>query len=139
MFTFIKKLGIPEKIRNIIKGMYTRTKAKYIFGEIETEWVKLERGVRQGCVLSPLLFALYTEELASRLGDKGIGVKIGNNRLGVLLYADDIILMAESGREMQEMLDITRDYAREFSMSFGEKKCGIMKYNTEDSREFRLD
>ena len=41
----LRKLGIPEKLRRIINGMYTRTKAKYIFGDIETDWVKLERGV----------------------------------------------------------------------------------------------
>ena len=134
----LRKLGIPGKIRRIINGMYKRTKAKYIFGDIETDWVKLERGVRQGCVLSPLLFAMYTEELAVRLGRSGLGVKVGQDRLGVLLYADDIILLAENGRDMQEMLDITRDYAREFSISFGETKCGVMRCNTEETRDFKL-
>ena len=134
----LRKLGIPEKIRKIIKGMYTRTKAKYIFGDIETDWVKLERGVRQGCVLSPLLFAMYIEELAVRLVNSRLGVKVGQDKLGVLLYADDIILLAENGRDMQEMLNTTRDYAREFSMTFGETKCGVMRFNTKDTRDFKL-
>ena len=58
--------------------------------------------------------------------------------LGVLLYADDIILLAENAGDMQKMLNITTDYAREFSMTFGETKCGVMRYNTEDTRDFNL-
>ena len=45
------------KVVNIIRSMYVNTRGKYTLGEIETEWVTSRKGVRQGCILSPLLFA----------------------------------------------------------------------------------
>ncbi len=53
---------LSERIIKIIRSMYVDTRAKYKLGTLETEWVRNERGVRQGCILSPMLFSLYTEE-----------------------------------------------------------------------------
>ena len=80
--------------------MYEDTKAKYRLGNIETEWVRSERGVRQGCILSPTLFSLYTEELAVRMRRMNAGVKVGTDRLCLLLYADDVVVMSECADEL---------------------------------------
>ena len=64
----LEKVGLSRKILvNIIRSMYEDTRAVYMLGDLETDWVKSERGVRQGCILSPTQFSLYTEELAARL------------------------------------------------------------------------
>ena len=86
----LEKIGLSDKIVNIVRSMYVDTKAKYRLGDIETDWVKSERGVRQGCILSPTLFSLYTEELAVRLRRMNAGVRVGNEKIGVLFYADDV-------------------------------------------------
>ena len=70
------------KITNIVRSMYVDTRAKYRLGDIETDWVKSERGVRQECILSPILFSLYTEELAARMRRLNAGVRVGNDRIG---------------------------------------------------------
>ena len=105
----LEKLGVPRKIKNLLKGMYENTKAKYIFGDIETDWVHLKKGVRQGCVLSPLLFNMYTEELSKRIKQEGLGIKIGNEKLGALLYADDVVLIAEDKDMAQELMNVAVD------------------------------
>ena len=61
---------------------------------------KLERRVRQGFVLSPLLFNIYTEELAARIRESGLGMRRNEGRLGILLYADNVVL----SEDYEEML-----------------------------------
>ena len=108
--------------------MYTNTKAKYVFGKIESNWVKLEKGVRQGCVLSPLLFSLYTEELAASIRNTGYRVRIGDSRLGVLIYADDVVLIADEEATLQDMLNVD-SFGNEFSSSFNSIKCWVLIVN----------
>ena len=62
----MRKIGLDEKI-NIIKSLYKNSKARYMLGDIQTNWVNIEKEVRQGCTLSPLLFSLYMEELTRRI------------------------------------------------------------------------
>ena len=136
----LEKLGIPVKIRNLIKGMYENTKSKFIFGDIVTDWVNLQKGLRQGFVLSPLLFNMYTEELIRRVKKENIGMKVGEDKLGVLLYADDIVLIAEEEEMMQKIVDIAVDYSREFSLKFSINKCGVMVINgeSEDGKNIKM-
>jgi retron-type reverse transcriptase len=70
-------------------------------------------GVRQGGVLSPLLFSVYVDELLEKLKSKGIGCSIDHFFTGALGYADDnIILICPSITGMKEMIEIFENYAR---------------------------
>ena len=137
LVSLLGHVGLHPKLTKLIEGMYANTKAKYIFGDIETRWVKVERGVRQGCVLSPLLFSIYTEELATRVRESRLGIDIGGDNLGVLLYADDVVLIADDPCKLQGMLDICFSFGNEFSMSYGKDKCGVISVGCEgrDNRE----
>ena len=91
--------------------MYRGTRKKIILGDISTDWVGSSKGVRQGCTtLSPLLFSIYTEELAARIKTSGLGLRVGErgrgNMLGCLLYADDIVIIAENESMLQDILNI---------------------------------
>ena len=54
----------------------------------------IANGVKQGGVLSPILFGIYMDNLIKRLKDSNIGCKIGNNYVGVFCYADDLTLIS---------------------------------------------
>ena len=128
-------VGLSEKIVNIIRSMYEDTKAKYRLGNIETEWVKSERGVRQGCILSPTLFSLYTEELAVRMRRMNAGVKVGTDRLCLLLYADDVVVMSECADELQSLLDVVGQYGRDFGVRFSSEKSKVIIVNRSQDEE----
>ena len=73
--------------------------------------IKIKRGVRQGCILSPVLFNLYTDIIFRTIQNlKGIvigGVSTTDSR-----YADDTALLAESEKELQETLNLVNEKAK---------------------------
>jgi hypothetical protein len=129
LYRVLERCGFSEKIVRIVKSMYVDTKAKFNLGDIETDWVSSERGVRQGCILSPLLFGLYTEELAVRVNRCGEGIRVGNDRLNVLLYADDVVVMTENRNSLQRVFDVISQYAREFRVRFSAEKSQVLVVN----------
>ena len=71
-----------------------------------TNWFQIGKGVRQGCILSPCLFNLYTEYLIlnTRLDEAQAGIKIARRNINNLRYADNTTLMAESEEELKSLM-----------------------------------
>ena len=134
----IEKIGMPSKVVNIIRSLYLATKAIYVLGDIETEWADIHNGVRQGCVMSPTLFNLYTEELATRIRRSEMGVNIGNEKLGLLMYADDLVIMAETPGELQCMLKLVEDFGNDFEVKYSIEKTKVMCINSVLAEEISL-
>ena len=68
------------------------------------EWVPIQKGVRQGYVLSPDLFNLYSKTIMSTVQDLE-GVQIGDMDISNLRYSDDTALIADSNEKLQKILD----------------------------------
>lgn len=107
----MEEKGISKNLRERIEEMYTETRNKIrVNGKIsEKFWTT--RGLRQGCPLSPTLFSLYTGNLKEKLrrGQAG-GVVVRRIKLWSLAYADDIVLLAKTAKELKEMMDRTKRY-----------------------------
>ena len=129
------KVGLPAKVVNIIKSLYLDTRATYMLGEFETDWVDIENGVRQGCVMSPTLFNLYTEELAVRIKQANMGINIGEDKLGILMYADDMLLMAENSGDLQSMLEIVEGYGKDYNIKYSIEKTQIITISSMPNQE----
>ena len=94
----LEKFGIGKKVIEIIKSIYNRTECSVKMEEKLTPMFEYLIGVRQGCILSPLLFSLFINDIEELLRDQGIrgGVTVGDIVLYMLLYADDIVLIART-------------------------------------------
>ena len=70
------------------------------------DWFKTEKGVRQGCILSPCLFNLYAEYIMqnTRLDEAQSGIKISRRNINNIRHAYDITLMEERGEELKSLL-----------------------------------
>ena len=70
------------------------------------DWFKIERGVRQGYILSPCLFNFYAEYIMRNAGldDSQAGIKFAGKNINSLRYADDTTFMAESEEELKTLL-----------------------------------
>ena len=71
-------------------------------------------GVKQGCNLSPTLFSIFANDLVAEVNDLDIGIKVGDRKLSLLLYADDIVLVAESEEKLQSMLDTVHSWCKQW-------------------------
>ena len=69
------------------------------------DWFKIERGVRQGYILSPCLFNFYAEYIMRNAGldDSQAGIKIAGKNINSLIYSDDITLKAEREEELKSL------------------------------------
>ena len=59
----LKKMGLPEHLTCLLRNLYGGQEATVRILHGTTDWFKIEKGVRQGCLLSPCLFNLYTEHI----------------------------------------------------------------------------
>ena len=105
----LSHLGSPDILvqRNcLLRNLYAGQEAivRTLYGT--ADWFKIEKGVWQGCLLSPCLFNLYTGHIMrnARLDELQVGIKIGRRNINNLRYADDITLMAESEEELKSLL-----------------------------------
>ena len=79
-------------------------------------------GVKQGGVLSPVLFCSYIDGLLVALSRAGVGCFIGSDFVDALAYADDIVLLDPSATALRSMLAICDCYASEYSIFFYAEK-----------------
>ena len=130
MWELVERLGFDEHIRKILKSMYRNTIAKYHLNEVVIDEVRSEIGLRQGCTLSPLLFMIVMEELTQRIKNTGVEIKIGEEILNILLFADDVVLLlTESREDMQKLLEEVGKFSEDMDMNFGIDKCKVMTIN----------
>ncbi|KAK1795704.1 hypothetical protein P4O66_001192 [Electrophorus voltai] len=101
----LKEMGIPGHLVKLIQLLYTRQEATVRTAFGNNDWFEINKGVRQGCILSPVLFNLYAEKIMRRcsLDESSIVVKIGGRNINNLQYADDTTLLAESVKDLKFM------------------------------------
>ena len=119
-------LGYSTKCCDAIKQIYNVTKAKVWTSEGYTESFETKAGVRQGCLLSPLLFTLYINDLIECVDEGGFcfdGVWIR-----MLLYADDIVFLASDPKVLQNMIDKLYKYCVLWDLKVNLSKSKIMVF-----------
>ena len=128
MIECLRNIGTSEKDMKLIVNLYWTQKAAIRLERGTSENFEIKRGVRQGCVLSPSLFNLYTENIFRTI-DNNFGVKIGGYRISNLRYADDTVLLAESEEDLQEIVDRVNEAGKEYNMKMNAKKTKTMVIN----------
>ena len=99
-------MGIPDHLTCLLKNLYAAQAAAVRTGHGTTDWFQTEKGVRQGCILSPCLFNFYAEYIMRNawLEEVQAGIKIAGRNIKNLRYADDTTLMAETEEELKSLL-----------------------------------
>ena len=93
-----------------LRSLYHSVSSCARINKHKTDWFSVHSGLRQGCILLPLLLNIYINDLAIYLKSLDIGIEIGNYKNCILLYADDIILVAENEQNLQTLLSALNDW-----------------------------
>ena len=98
MIKTLQKAGIEGTYLNIIKAIYDKPTANIILNSEKLKAFPLKSGTRQGCPLSPLLFNIVLEVLATAIRkEKEIkGIQVGKEEVKLSLFADDMILQMKT-------------------------------------------
>ena len=95
--------------------------------------MKIGRGVRQGCCLSPILFNLYSECLSKEALEGFGNFKIGGQIIQTVKYADDLVLMAKEETVLQGMIDKLIEIGKYYGMEMNVEKTKVMRISRQPS------
>ena len=111
------KLSISQEIINIIESLYANSNSAIILNNMTGDFFLTIVGVRQGCLLSPVLFNIFLEQIMQdTLQNHKSTISIGSREISNLKFADDIDLIAGSNAELQELRNRLVEDSKEYRM-----------------------
>ena len=148
--------GVKGKMWRVLKNIYNKVESSVVVNGKRGEWFELHTGVRQGCILSPTLFAIFIDGLAREVKARNLGAEVGPQvgarkservakrrntqqqqqqvQVSLLLFADDIVLLASSEENLQEMLHTVDQYSRRYRFEFNAKKSNTMVFSQQQNK-----
>ena len=115
---------IDGSFHRLISGMYFKSKCAIRYGNQRTNFFEFNRGVRQGCIVSPVLFNLYLNELPRILDCHDTDpVTLPNGLpLNCLLYADDLVSISRSAAGLQNQINLLHKYCEKWLLTTNLKR-----------------
>lgn len=123
--------GVTGKFFNNIKSLYANDNCCIKVGNKITEPFLANQGVKQGCILSPLLFNIFISDIVDKFKKENCRALNINDaqKLSCLLWADDLVLLSRSEEGLRNMLSELSNYADENHMAVNAKKTQCMIFN----------
>uniref|UniRef100_A0A8D2IYD5 Reverse transcriptase domain-containing protein n=1 Tax=Varanus komodoensis TaxID=61221 RepID=A0A8D2IYD5_VARKO len=127
LWHILKEMGVPDHLICLLRNLYAGQEATVRIGHRTTDWLNIEIGVRQGCILLPCLFNLYAEHIMRKVGldESPVGIKIAGRNINNLRHADYTTQMAES-EELKSILMQVKEESAKVGLKLNIKKTKIM-------------
>ncbi len=132
LFYVLEKFGFGSKCRHWVKVLYTSPVAAVCTNNNLSPLFSLQRGTRQGCTLSPLLFALVIEPLAVALRERSTikGIHRGDIEHKVSLYADDMLVyLSHPLTSLPALIELLNDFGKISGYKINMQKSELMPLN----------
>lgn len=127
LISILKTKNIDGHDIRIIANLYWNQTAKIKVESEFSEEIQIMKGVRQGCILSPLLFNVYSEAVFEEaVLDRSMGIKINGKFVNNLRYADDTVILSGTIYHLQCALDKINNVCLKYGLNMNEKKTKLM-------------
>ena len=123
MFQILQEAGIAYKDRRLIYNLY-KYQTSIIEVDNEQRNIKVQKGVRQGCILSPIIFNLYAEEAVRKVKNMiNGGINFQGEKVNMLRFADDIAIITASKQEPEEaIIEMETVFKKDYGMKVNRAK-----------------
>ena len=131
-------MGIEGTYLNIVKAIYDKPTENIILNGEKLKVFPLRSGTRQGCPLSPLLFNIVLEVLATAIREeKEIkGIQIGKEEVNLSLFADDMILYIENTKDsIRKLLELISEFSKVVGYKINTQKSLAFLYTNNEKSE----
>jgi len=135
LFKTLNDRNMSPVFLRLIMSMYQEQKVCTSWLDSKSEYFDCLNGVKQGGVLSPLLFTIYMDVLLDKLQKNGVGCWLQNQFFGCLCYADDLCLLCPSVTGLQKMLHICEEFGKEYNIIFNASKTQCIKFNRAKTKD----
>jgi len=126
LWRVLRNYGFPEKIVRILENLYEGTISAVRTNTGITDWFETNVGVKQGCILSPMLFNVFLEAIMSRaIVEDGMGALVGGKVINNLRFADDIGNTNESQADLQCTMSKIAQEAEKMGMKINVEKTEV--------------
>ena len=128
LFSKLRDRGLPECVVAFLQEWYSGQRLRVRWGSELSEEFGVSNGVRQGGVLSPILFSIYLDTLLLNLEHLGFGCHWGMGFAGAFAYADDVVLLAPSASALRMMLSCCEQFASSHGLVFNPMKTQLIQF-----------
>lgn len=126
--------GLDRQTLAVLQCMFRKVVRRVlVHGELSDEF-EVQAGVPQGSVLSPILYASYIDGLHEQLRQAGVGVLVFGRLVPLLMYADDICVLASDAASLEQALRIIEDYARRWRFKINHGKSNVVVFGSKKAR-----
>jgi hypothetical protein len=127
LFGLLIDRKVPPIIVRFLLRLYTGLKTRIVWNGLYSDVFAVRNGVKQGGILSPILFCIYFDVLLCKIAESGLGCHIGMAFLAALAYADDITLLAPTAEAMRSLLHMCDEFACDYDVIFNANKSKCLR------------
>ena len=128
LFLKLINKGVPKIFLDLIISWYKNLFCRVRWDQNFSQWFHVIAGVRQGGILSPCFYCLYVDDLISKLHSLNVGCYVLEMFMALLLYADDMAILAPSVKGLGLLLDSCNEYCEEWDICINAKKSKLMYF-----------
>ena len=139
LWNIMEEYKIPKNLTNSIKALYYKSKISLAQDSTNKMSIEVNRGLRQGCGLSPILFDLYLNKIIQIWRGKGPkGIIIHQRRIDTICFADDQVILAENEEELQRATNNLNQVAKNYNMTISKTKTKSMALKGKTQKRIKI-